>query len=87
MATLFVVLPQGLKVINHLPTDSVIKIMHKHTPTIDEATLRQPLPDEGHILVKSSRAPGHCSGQPVALSEMLPANSFSVGDSAEDARL
>lgn len=87
MATLFVVLPEGLKVINHPPTDSVIKIMRKHTPTIDEAALRQALPDEGRIFVKPSRAPGHRLGQSAALEETLAANPFSVGDSAEDARL
>lgn len=61
--------------------------MRKHTETIDEAALRRTLPDEGHIFFKSSRAPGHRYGQPGALTEPLPANSFSVGDSAEDARL
>lgn len=61
--------------------------MRKHTPTIDEAALRQALPDEGRIFVKPSRAPGHRLGQPAALEETLAANPFSVGDSAEDARL
>lgn len=79
-------MPEGLKVINQPRTDSVIKIMRKHTPTIDEPALSRALPDEGYIFVKSSFAPGHYSAQPAALRDAT-SESLSVGDSAENARL